>query len=538
MCNCKLISVFLLLSMVCIQSEGQAPQRNMYEFDFIKNTNPWLTSANAAGLGLLQVDRTSFVEAYFNKEDGALVPVEGSDNSLLAGAQTESFVRISDKIAFHGKLSYSYFHGKNMGGHYLMDPSYNPINFVENSTDNTGIKTKESFLLLGGISYSFNSKWSIGAELGYETANYAKRKDPRPLSQWMDLDISAGLRFAPGDRFSAGINFIYSRTVENLGCYTFGTADRQYYTLVDYGGYFGSVELLDGSTGYVDSSGETSLRPMVNAFYGTSLQLVFGKPDNILFFNEITYKNRSGYYGEKASSEVVYCEFGGNIFGYTGSLGMRRGKNFHKIRLFGEYANIINNENIYQRTTPPGENTIVEYFGQREALNRTDINASLSYTGYLGVEQFRPKWEYGIVVDAAYRTFRATYYPYYRDQNVTSLTGMLHGRRNIQVSKNIFTVSLAAGYFMGFGTKNSDGALASSSTDNHRTNDSYLNKDFEYDTAARVSGSLGFRYTRLFGSKIAAYIDVRDTYNHTLEKPEFLADGYRNAFTVSVGCAF
>ena len=534
MCNCKLITVFLLLSMVCIQSEGQAPQRNMYEFDFIKNTNPWLTSANATGLGLLQVDRTSFVEAYFNKGDGALVPVEGSDNSLLAGAQTESFVRVSDKIAFHGKLSYSYFHGKNMGGHYLMDPSYNPINFVENTEDNNGVKVRELYYLRGGMSYSFNEHWSLGLDFEYETGNYAKRKDPRPQSSWMDLDMTAGVRFSPKDNFSVGLNARYARTMERIASEIFGTTDRQYYTLIDYGGYFGRVENLDNDNGYV---GSTSM-PMINVFYGAALQLVFGKQDNVLFFNELSWSNRSGYYGLRGSSDVVFCEFSGNILSYEGSLGINRGRTYHRISLYGEYEGLINNENIYQRTSVPGESTVVEYFGQREALNRTDINASLSYTGYLGVEQFRPKWEYGIVVDAAYRTFRATYYPYYRDQNVTSLTGMLHGRRNIQVSKNIFTVSLAAGYFMGFGTKNSDGALASSSTDNHRTNDSYLNKDFEYDTAARVSGSIGFRYTRLFGSKIAAYIDVRDTYNHTLEKPEFLADGYRNAFTVSVGCAF
>ena len=114
------------MAAISLSAWGQAPQRNLYDFSFIQDANPWLTSSNAAGLGTLQVDRTSIVEAEFNKEDGGLIPVEGSDNSWLAGAQTESFVKISDRIAFHGKLSYSYFHGNNMGGHYLMDPSYNP----------------------------------------------------------------------------------------------------------------------------------------------------------------------------------------------------------------------------------------------------------------------------------------------------------------------------------------------------------------------------------------------------------------------------
>lgn len=536
MYNCKTFtSIFLLGFLFCLPSRGQQPQRNVYEFDFIKASNPWLTSSNAAGIGTLQVDRSSFVEAYFNKEDGGLIPVEGSDNSLLAGALTESFVRISDRIAFHGKLSYSYFHGKNMGGHYLMDPSYNPVNFVESTDANPGTKTNESYDMLGGISYSFGPKWSVGANVKYGTANYAKRKDPRPIVSWMDLSLQVGTKFQPSDRFAIGLNLEYARTVERLNCKTFGTADRQYYNFIDFGGYFGYVEILDGDDGYVSTS---DYRPMLNTFYGGALQLQFGNSQNVLFFNELTYKKRTGFYGEKASTNVLYCEFGGNIISYNGVLDISRLDNLHRISLYAEYAGLVNNENIYKKTTVPGENTVVEYFGQRETLSRTDIEASLSYTGYLGIEQHRPVWEYGIEADGSYKTFRATYYPYYRDQNITDIDIILHGRRNIAAGKNIFTVGVSADYFTGFGTKNSDGALASSSSSNLRTNDDYLSRDFEYDTAARVSGTLSFRYTRLFGDKIAAYIDVRDTYNHTLKKPEFLADGFRNVFTVTLGCAF
>ena len=524
------------MAAISLSAWGQAPQRNLYDFSFIQDANPWLTSSNAAGLGTLQVDRTSIVEAEFNKEDGGLIPVEGSDNSWLAGAQTESFVKISDRIAFHGKLSYSYFHGNNMGGHYLMDPSYNPINFLESVKDNNGVKVRELYGLLGGISYSFNGKWSIGAEIGYETGSYAKRKDARPKSNWMSLDITAGMRFAPSRNFAGGLNLKYARTTENLVCSIFGTTGTQYYTLIDYGGYFGKIESLDSESGYISTSDPGN--PMINTFYGGSLQLVFGNADRTQFFNEISYLSRSGYFGERKYNSVVFCEFGGSEISYNGILDIRRGSSLHRINLYGEYAGIVNNENIYRRTTAAGENTVVEYFGQNEILDKTDIKGHLSYTGYLGVSQNRPEWEYGIDIDGTFMTARTTYYPFYRDRDLITMQAVLHGRKNFKVTKNIFTVGLAAGYYMGTGTKNSDGAYATSTSDNLRTDDGYLNLDFEYDTASRVFGTLCFRYTRLFGDKAAVYIDIRDTWNQTMEKPVYLSSGYRNSFTVTLGCAF
>lgn len=534
-----ILSVFLLAAAASLTA-AQTPQRNMQDFGFIQHANPWLTSINAAGLGTLSTDRTSYAEAFFDKENGGVIPVEGSDDSWCAGIGTKSYVKISDKIAFHGELSYSYFHGRNMGGHYLIDPDYNPVNFLESTETTTGIKVKETYRLLGGMSYALSDRWSLGANISYETADYAKRKDPRTKSQWMDLDISAGARFAPSDRFSAGLDLQYVRTVETLDGDIFGTTNRQYFTFIDFGGYLGYVEAFDGTTGYINvgSSAARNARPMTNTFYGGSLQLTFGRPDNVLLFNELTYLRRSGLYGNRASIQVAYTEHFGNIYRYSGALNISRGKNLHIVELEAGYEDLMNYENIYRMNTIPGGNTVAEYFGQSETLNRSDITGKLSYTGYLGVEHYRPEWEYGLAFDATYRSFRSTYYPYYRMQEVTSMQAAVHGKKNFIFTRNMFEVGLNASYYGGFGTKSKDGSYAATASDNHSSASSYLDRDFEYDTAARVAGTLSFRYTRLFGSKISAYIDVSDTYNHTLKKPEFLADGWRNIFTVTIGCAF
>ncbi len=520
----------------CLSAYGQQPQSNAYDYDFIKGSNPWLTSSNAAGLGTMQPDRIAVVEADFNKEDGGLTSSYGSDNSLQAGIGTESFIKISDRIAFKGMLSYSYFNGKNMGGQMMMDPSYNPVNFAESDPANTGTKIKELFSMDGGMSYSFNEKWSLGVDLNYEAGYLAKRKDPRPKNDWMFLNFTAGGRYAPAPWFSVGANFIYRRTNERISAKNFGATDKMYYFLTDYGSYFGKTEPV-GNNSTVDDSDET---PMFNEFLGGALQLVFGKADNVLIFNEISYLKRSGAYGERTSnfSSLQYYKYGGNTISYNGVLNISKNQALHRIRLYGEYSGMDNYENIYRINTVPGQQTSVEYFGENLVLTRTDIKGHLSYTGYLGIEDFRPKWEYGVLLDVTSRNQKTTIYPFYRNHSVTSLDADIYGKRNITFRKNIFTVMLGAGYAMGFGTAKEDGILATSTSDTPSSLDVYLDKDFEYNTASRANGTLAFRYTRLFGGRTAAFVDLRDTYTQLLATPQFLSGKNRNSLLLTIGCTF
>ena len=69
----KIYTSIMLLVAFVVQAAGQSGQRGMYDFDFIKMSNPWLTSSNASGLRTLQTDRTSFVEVYLDKENGGLI---------------------------------------------------------------------------------------------------------------------------------------------------------------------------------------------------------------------------------------------------------------------------------------------------------------------------------------------------------------------------------------------------------------------------------------------------------------------------------
>lgn len=526
----------VLLALVLMPGVSGQERGGVRDMGFIRSVNPWLSSENAAGLSTLPVGRISVAEARFGKQDGGLIGNDGSPDSFNAEAQTESFIRISDRMSFYGRLSYSYFKGKEMGGPVLMDPSYNPINFYESSDTTLGIKNRELYRLIGGISYALNDRWSLGAKIDYTGGDQAKQKDPRFLNVWLDMNLSAGFRWTPSERLSIGADLRYKRTVEQIEANQYGTTDKQYFTFIDLGGYYGSRELFEGRFGYV-AVGDT--RPMFNSLYGASLQIETGK--RIRIFNEITYLRRAGYFGEKSSTTVTFTEHSGNILKYRGVLLIGNGeKDMHRIGLDLSYEGLVNGENIYRMNTNVGENTTVEYFGQNEVLDRTDINAALSYTGYRGIIDFRPEWEYGAGAGFSSRTSLTTIYPFYRESRISTMDFSAYGARNIRKDgRNIFTVRLEAGFAAGFGNPASDGMFTGSTSVAPRSADIYMNRDFEYRTMSRIKGLFTFRYTRLFKENIAAYIEVGDGYTNLLGgPPTALCGTFRNTFHITAGCTF
>lgn len=507
--------------------------RSVRDFEFISSSSPWLTSRNAAGLGTMPVERIAAAEGIFTKDNGGLIDNASSDDSFKAGVLTESYLKISDRLYFHGKLSYSYDKGRNMGGSLLMDPDYNPLNFYESVDTTRGVRNKELYHLTGRLSYAFkDSRWSLGAGIDYESGDQAKLKDPRFLNVWMDLSASIGARFAASESFSAGLSLEYRRTLESLVGNIYGVSGKQYYNFIDYGGYFGTRELFDGSYGIV----ATESRPMFNSFIGASLQVEAGRKTKV--FNQLTYMMRDGYYGSRSSSKITYTEHAGNIIEYNGVLLAGGSRNLHRVGLDVRFENLLNNENVYRLNTELGENTIVEYISQNEVLDRTDISAALSYTGYLGVENFRPRWEYGVTAGFESRQSLATIYPFYRSSGRNVISADIFGKRNFLAGKNLFTAELGAGFLAGSGVAKDDGAYASSSSDAPRSFDMYLYRDFEYRTASRMNASLSLRYTRLFSERIAGYIQLSDRYISLFEAPQYLENGYRNSLTLTIGCTF
>lgn len=510
-------------------------EKESYDFDYVRATEPWLSSLNPAGLGALREGRIARAEARFTKSDGDLTDIWNSSDSWQAEACTESNMRISEKMAFYGKLSYVTFRGKDMGGHILMDPAYNPVNFLESTDTTRGTKSKELYSLSGGMSYSTGRKWQIGAEVEYQAGNCAKLKDPRFQNSWMDLDISAGARFTPSDRFSAGVSLGYKKTTESVYGSIYGTTDKMYYIFVDYGGAFGFREQFDGDNGMVSTS---SARVMFNTFYKASLQLDYRTGSSLRFFNELSFRKRSGYYGNRGSGNIVFTEHSGLCASLESTMLYLSGTMTHIFKAEGRWSSLDNFRNNYSQSTIPGENTEVVYYGKTRTLYRTDFSAALSYSVYSGTDDSYPDWSAGGSIRAEGRNFTSAYYPYYRTQKVTAFDFSVYMERNIRIRKNILSIGAGAGYMQGTGNPASDGEYAQGSSVQKWSDSFRLDSDFEARTAARARGSLSVRYTWILKRQTGLYTTVSDSFCHMFTPAVYLESGFRNIACVTVGCTF
>ena len=110
----------------------------------------------------------------------------------------------------------------------------------------------------------------------------------------MDLEFSAGVRWSPSESFSIGLNALYLRKIESISGKLYGYSAENYYTFVDYGGFWGNKEIFSTDNGYMPA--ESSTRPMLNNIYGGAIQVSTGR--NIRTYHELKYLRRNGFYGK------------------------------------------------------------------------------------------------------------------------------------------------------------------------------------------------------------------------------------------------
>jgi len=513
------------------------------EYSRFTDLSPWVRSSNPAGIATLPVGKISTVRAGFEKKDGGLTDLHESRDCFRPSLEAASYMKVSDRITFYGRMDYSYFKGKDMGGQILMDPYYNPVNFLESVDTTTGTKTLEEYTLEGAMAYSLSDRITLAGKINFQSADYAKRKDPRSYNQWMDLDASVGARYSlAGGKGAFGISLNYTKTIETVAEKLFGTLDRQYYCLVDYGGSFGKVEIIDGDNGYLSVSNE---RPMFNQFFGGSAQAEF-KVGGVSAFVDLGAAYRKGYFGKKASGSVRFCDFDGMRYSLDTRISFKTGKLLNRIDGSWNIMTSLNKENSYRVSTQPGQNPEIQYFGSQEVGDKTVGRVKARYT----IERmadgpadiFRPSpWAASLGFERFGLSQTATSYPFYRKQRLAQNTISAMAVKNFLMRSNFLSLSLGVNYsFAGDDLKNEDGQY-SSATGNPRTIDTYLNRNFEYFHASSVGGDASVRYTLVRATKkrhYSVFADLTDSYRRLTSKPEYLIGNYRNTIIFTIGCNF
>ena len=508
------------------------------DFSYIRQVDARLTNNNAAGLKYLPVGNISRAEIYANKKKGDFVNYHQSKDDYTLGAEVESFYRLDPQIVFYGKVSYSNFEGKKMGGSTMIDPYYNPFDIIENADSTRGDKKLETYNLVGAVSADIYKGLTLGAKIDYKSANYAKFKDLRHVNKLMDMHVTAGLSYPINKSVEIGANYYYRRSTEELRYKIHGLEDRTYESLISYGVFWGILETF-GGRGYADKEYN---QPIFNEFHGGSLQLNYKITPQFNFFNELTYKQRDGYYGIRSSSRIVYSEHNSNIWEYNATFSFSQQQNKHILQLSVDNEKLENFENIHEEKPKPNDpsTSIVYYYGDLKVLDRDLFNAKVDYTAYLGVKDFNPTWILNAGARFMQRKQTASIYPYYRKQTLRYNKFYLFAVRNIERKMDMYSPSFGLSYQSGSGNPKQDGLYATPSTGGKTPKSSDLNlfREYEYFTNKQFEANIGFKYSRIFPQlAIKGYASV----NYSMTKASditYLSGDNRHTISFVIGCNF
>ena len=528
----KLRTITLSVLALSASFVGTAQDDNgLRDYDFVKATTPVLNLSNPAALAGWD-GRISKADVRLDKANGGLASLTQSADSYEVAAGTESFYRISDRVAFFGGINWSLFNGKDMGGPILIDPEYNPINFYESDPTTLGTKKRESYSLKGALSYSFSDRLAAGLSVKFDGKDQTKVKDPRFLNYWTDLAFDAGLSFRPSESVLLGASAFYRNTLETVQGGIYGKTDQSYFFQIDRGGFFGTVSELVGNRAALSPSDK---RPMDNNLFGGAIQAAVADR----FFSEVTFTARDGYYGRKSSGSAVFFEFSGYEVRYDGAFLIPAGNSIHRIGLSGGYSYIGTDENTFDYVTPTGGVTYVEYTGKKFVTEKTVLDGTFSYRWFYGGNGQRPDLTVGADVTAYSKKQETEIYPFWRKHGFNRVDADVFCSKDIRLgSKSVLKVEAHGLYRTGSGVDKEDGQYTAATSAVLKSFDMWLGPQYEYETASRAGGLLSLEWALALNKGVAPYVRVSDFYMTLLQEPQYLKGKTRNIASIAVGINF
>ena len=507
-----------------------AGDKDVRDFRYVKDTTPALHFSNPAALSGWS-GKLSSVVLEGAKGNGAVVPLDGSHDDFSLSAGTESYFRMSDRIAFRGALSWSHTQGRDMGGPIMMGWERQAVGFLESDPATVGTKKRDEYGVEGAIALTLGPRWALGLGLNYTSGDQTKVKDPRFSNVLMDMDFRIGATFRASDALLLGWALHYRDLLEQVRGGIYGTGDIQYFIQTDKGGFLGTVSELSGDYNYVPTNEH---RPMADRYYGLSFQALVGER----FGNELSVRYRSGYYGKKATSSPLFFESMGIEASYRGLLLLPAGADLHRFALDLDFSTLANDENSLRYVTPTGQSTSVEYTGRNRILDRMDLNASLDYRWYADAAGSRPGATLGVRIAYAGRMQTTTLYPAWRRHATHSLSLDLTGQKVWSDGTWSWILDAGLSGLAGFGTPGEDGSYNPGASTSLKSFDFYLGRYYEYRTLPRAGASLGFTAARRFGAGFEAYLRISDAFTMLLSEPQSLPGRSRNLACITLGCNF
>ena len=508
---------------------------NLYLPDFHETVAKFYASgsSNTAFLTEYPLKRVSYLQAFAVISNGDFVNFNQSDNAYRVGMKTESYFRLNDRIMLYGMRSYGMDRGKNMSGSAFIAPDEAPFDLVEMTDTCAGSKRLEAYKLSGGVAYQLNSKVSLGGKIFYQTSNYAKFKDLRHQNSRMDLSVDLGATYTPWSWITFGLSYTYNRQNESVGFGVYGNTDRQYYTLINYGGFIGRKEAF-GESGYTSDT-----TPLFTQSHGGGVQLLFNLNDNMKWFNEFRYSNADGRFGTGDDRDIIYSTHEVKTLNYQSKFIYQQNKDTHAVELAFNKISTTNFENNYKESTDENGVSQIVYYGKNEMLDRSVLNGTVSYTFYRNSDQVnRSKFFMGARFSFSSRDGKTSVFPFYRKQKINQWSAEWFGTHNWFKNKQVFTLSLLAGYGAGGGTMKDDGTYIEVSDKQKRpaNRNDLLEQEYDYLTASRIYGKLSAGYERYILKNVSGYVTAgispKYALNSTLKEKSYLQ------FDIQIGVKF
>ncbi len=342
---------------------GQGYPESVPRYERVHKNNFWNGSRNITGVRQDSVSR-SFAEIYGSYETGDFRDTWQPEQRWSAGAVTAS-IRHLEKISFAGSFRFEQTENYGMCGSMFIKPGYYPIDVLEFTP---GRKSLQTYTFDGGVSYDVAPGWRIGAKMDFEAANIAKRKDLRHSNKRLGMTVTPGFMYHNGD-FAVGANYIFGKTSETIEAEQVGTSESSYWAFLDKGMMYGVHSVWTGSGIHLQENGVKGL-PVNEFSNGIAVQAQWKG-----LFTEIEYMNIRGRIGEK---EYIWFEFPGN------SLKAQAGYSFntwpvrHNARLKFGWKGLGLDENVHEKVTVNGVNTILKH-GTNRILSREVVSLSPEY---------------------------------------------------------------------------------------------------------------------------------------------------------------
>ena len=292
------LKIVLFANLLCLPAMAQR------DFRLTEQRNVWLTSDNAAALTSFDDSTIAHATFSYRHDEGKLHTMSEGKRQDAYDADVQSYCRLSPDVVAYGRATYSRHNISDAAGSMLM-PTMNlkPFDLVEETNDNAGDKSMETFCINGAIGWRVWRRLAVGARLNYTAGTYAKQRDLRHSNTLTDMDVRTDAFLALPHNSGIGVGLVYNRQIEAMQFKTYGTTDQIYYTLIDYANRHGERETF-GTEGFTDSKNRL---PLLSEHIGVTAQAKYDR-----LFADITYSHRTGYYGRKSQYSASHEQHHGD----------------------------------------------------------------------------------------------------------------------------------------------------------------------------------------------------------------------------------